>query len=201
MFVSPHRGVGGGGLPHLHRSHILSRGVPHLHPIILPLVTPVTGPRSLLGVPQSQVEGGGTPVLAGMGYPNQVRLGSPPPSQVRMGYHPARSGWYTPNQVRMGYTGQVRMGYPPQSGQDLVPLPARSGWGTSLTRTGVPPVRSEWGTPPATLEWGTTLPPARTGVLPRTCYAWTGYAAGGTPLAVSHRRTFLLCEYSYWFSF
>ena len=36
------------------------------------------------------------------------------------------------------------------------------------------------------------MPLARDGVPPVAGYAWTGYAAGGTPLAVSHRRTFLL---------
>ena len=55
--------------------------------------------------------------------------------------------------------------------------PARTGWGTPWPeQDGVPP-------PP----W-----PGLDGVpLPGTGYAWTGYAAGGTTLADSRRRTFL----------
>ena len=59
-------------------------GIPHLHPIKLPLV-----PCPFLGVPQCLVlgafrgwgGGGGTPV---------------PDGQLRIGYPPARSGWGTP---------------------------------------------------------------------------------------------------------
>ena len=73
-------------------------GLPHLHPIILPLVpcpfwrgTPATGPRPFPG---------GTPVLGRMGYP---------PGQVRMGYHPAKTGWDTPSQDGVP---PARMRYP-----------------------------------------------------------------------------------------
>ena len=90
-------------------------GLPHLHPIIFPLVpcpfwrdTPVTGPRW--------------------------------------------SEYLSP-----------RWGEVPQSQAGEVP-PFRPGWGTRPARTGVP------------------FPP-------ETGYAWTGYAAGGTPLSVSRRRT------------
>ena len=55
-----------------------------------------------------------------------------------------------------------------------------------------------WGTPPSWRKWGTPLPPpphqGEDGApipLPRTGYAWTDYGAGGMPLAVSRRRTFL----------
>ena len=68
--------------------------VTHLHPIILPLVpcpfhgcTPVTGPRSLLGVPQWLVPGlflGGTP-------PGQVRTEGTPGWRV-----PPSQGWGMP---------------------------------------------------------------------------------------------------------
>ena len=96
--VHPHPGGGGGGLP-------------HLHPIILPLVicpfwgypsdwfqVPSRGTQVLAG--GSQVLAGGThswmpPVRSGWGIP-PARTGVPP-GQVRMGYpHPARSGWGTP---------------------------------------------------------------------------------------------------------
>ena len=86
--------------------------VPHLHPIVLPLVpcpswegTPVTGSRSLLG---------GTPV-PGRRYPSSgqgVPKDRVPPGQVRLGYPPARtrvSPW----------PGQD--GVPPDPGQDGVP--------------------------------------------------------------------------------
>ena len=55
----------------------------------------------------------------------------------------------------------------------------------------MPPARSGWGTPWPGQDG---IPPARDGVPPpplRIDYAWTGYAARGTPLAVSCRRTFL----------
>ena len=77
----------------------------------------------------------------------------------------------------------------------LYPL-VRSGWGSPLFRDGVspgqgqgtpcpgmgyPPARSGWGTP-----WpGMGYPLARDEVPhPQMEYAWTGYAAGSTPLAV-----------------
>ena len=131
------------------------KGVPHLHPIILPLVpspfqggTPVTGHRSFLG-----------------SYPSP-RWGCPSP---RQGVPSPRQG-VPQSQVGVHQDGiplsQVRMGYPP-----LI----RTGWGTPLARTG-------WGTP-----W-----PIQDGVpLSQISYAWTGYAAGGTHLPVSCRRTVL----------
>ena len=61
-----------------------------------------------------------------------------------------------------------RQGSTPQPGQDEVPLPNQVKIGyPSQVRMGYPP------------------PPRQIG------YAWTGYAAGSTPLAVSRRRTFL----------
>ena len=46
---------------------------------------------------------------------------------------------------------------------------------------GLPVPGQDWGVPHM----------ARDGVHPVTGYAWTGYAAGGTPVAVSRRRTVL----------
>ena len=76
----------------------------------------------------------------------------------------------------MGYsTCQVRIRYPLARSGRGHPL-ARSGWGTPPPgRTGVPP--------PGQVRMGNPL---------GTGYTWTGYAAGGTPLAVSRRRTVLL---------
>ena len=48
--------------------------------------------------------------------------------------------------------------------------------------------RTRWGTPPLS---GTGLDGVPPPPLWRTGYAWTGYGAGGTPLAVSRRMTFL----------
>ena len=83
-----------------------------------------------------------------------------------LGGYPSPRQWGTP--VLGG-------GYPspgwdtPQSGQDGIP--------PSQDRMGYPPPR---GTPwPG---WGTPI---------QTGYTWTGYASGGTPLAVSRRRTAL----------
>ena len=57
---------------------------------------------------------------------------------------------------------------------------------------GVAPLRTGWGYPPQQ-DWVGVSPLIRTGwrYPPGIVVTWTGYAAGGTPLAVSHRRTFL----------
>ena len=59
------------------------------------------------------------------------------------------------------------MGHPP-------PRPGQDGLPSRLGLDGVPQEKSGLGTPP-----------------PGTGYAWTGYAVGGTPLAVSRMRTVL----------
>ena len=80
-------------------------GVPHLHPIILPLVPcPFWGyPSDWLQVPSQEVpqsQVGGTPVLV-RGVPHN-------------GVSPSRSGWGTP---WLGWgTPQLFMGYPPRIG-------------------------------------------------------------------------------------
>ena len=67
----------------------------------------------------------------------------------------------------------------------LPPPHVMSGGGTPTTRSG-------W-VPPANQVRLGYHPPAGMGypLPPRIGYAWTGYAAGGMPLAVSRRRTFL----------
>ena len=79
----------GRGAPHLHPKilpliHIffLAGGAPHVHPIILPLV-----PCPFWGYPSdwSQVPGGGSTPVPGVGYPS-ARTGTP--WQDRMGYTP-----------------------------------------------------------------------------------------------------------------
>ena len=49
--------------------------------------------------------------------------------------------------------------------------------------------RSGQGVPPSQVRMD--VPPGQGWGTPRIAYAWTGYAAGGTPLAVSRRKTFL----------
>ena len=94
-----------------HRCVSVHTGVPHLHPIMLPLVPcPFPGSTPLWGTlpkpGQDEVP------------PGQVRMRYPP-VQVRMGYPPlARSGWATPWPGEEEVPpGQVRMGYSPQPGQ------------------------------------------------------------------------------------
>ena len=75
-------------------------------------------------------------------------------------------GGFTPSPSHNTSTGPMSfLGGTPVTG------PFREGY----PMTGYPLARSGWG------------PPA----LPGTGYAWTGYAAGGTHLAVSHRRSVL----------
>ena len=90
-----------------------------------------------------------------------------------------RSGWGTPH-------GQVRLGYPPpKPGQvGACPPPARSGYPPPPSQ-----VRSGWGTPLVGMGYPSPHPPPPP---PRIGYVWRGYAAGGTPLTVSCRRTVLL---------
>ena len=93
-------------------------GVPHLHPIILPLVTcPFWG-----GLPHWLVPG------PFWGYPS--------PRQVEMGYPPVRDG-YPPGQVRMREYPKIKMGYP---------LPVCQGWGTAppLDRTTEGVLATRW---------------------------------------------------------
>ena len=127
-------------------------GIPHLHPIILPLV-----PCPFWGCPSdwSQVPSWGV---------HQSQAGGCTP--VPGGCIPVLAGWGTPlpgqNEVPLI---RDRMEYPL----------TMSEWGNTLARTGVPPSQVRMGYP------------CQTG------YAWTGYATGGTPFAVSRRRTVLFC--------
>ena len=78
-------------------------GVPHLHPIILPLVPGL---------------------FWGWGYPSHQRMGYPPPLiQERMGYAQFTRGWGTPHLGEDGvpHLGHDRMRPPSQD---------RTGWGT-----------------------------------------------------------------------
>ena len=75
---------------------------------------------------------------------------------------------YSPGQDGVS-PSQVRIGYP--LSQD------RMGYSLWSGQDGEPPFRS-----------------AQDGVPPGICYAWTGYAAGDTPPAVSHRRTVLFIK-------
>ena len=92
--------------------------------------------------------------------------------------------------VPQSWLGVSHDGYPPWSGQGGVP--PRSGWCTPLPGVGYPLASSGWGTPLGQ-DLGTPQS-GQDGVLtpPRTGYARAGYAAGGTPLSVSRRRTVLL---------
>ena len=133
------------GRLYFHRHLSVNRRVPHLHPIILPLV-----PCPFLGegwVPwQGQVP---CPFLEGVSWPGQVQCplaggGGGTPSQVRTGQDgvpPSRSG-------QGGTSARWGWGNSPQ---------ARSGWGTpSLARTGMayPLARSAWTTHTGQ-GWGT----------------------------------------------
>ena len=113
---------------------------------------------------------------------------------------------------RQGCTLVPGRGYP-SPGQGVPPVrlgrgtppPTWTGWGTHHHpgQDGVPPsqVRMEYPSPSQDRmgylqpgQDGVPLPPPRPGqdgVPPGTCYAWTGYAAGGTLFAVSCRRTVL----------
>ena len=143
------------GIPHLHPIILplvpcsIWEGVPHLHPIILPLV-----PCSIwegcnhihpIKLPLVPCPFWGTQVTGTRSLPEGVTLvpgGRVPQSQVERGYACPREG--TPWSGQVGVpASQDRMGYP-------LPL-----------------------NPPS----------------PGTGYAWTGYAVGGTHLAVSCRRT------------
>ena len=73
-------------------------------------------------------------------------------------------------------------------------------WGTPLlgtphnqVRMGTPMTRSGW-VPTPLARSGRSSPWLGWGTPPRIGYAWTGYAVGGAPLAVSHRRTLLLLD-------
>ena len=99
VILSVHIGWGRGGLLHLHCSHVLW-GVPHLHPIILPLsLCPFQGFHPIIFLVPDPFRGlGGTPVLSQVlpwDYPSAVTglnqgvtLGQPPPPQLGMGYLP-----------------------------------------------------------------------------------------------------------------
>ena len=56
---------------------------------------------------------------------------------------------------------------------------------------GCPLARTGWGTPQPRLDGVTPPHLGQDGVHPGTGYAWTGYAADGTPLVVFRRRTVL----------
>ena len=107
--------------------HTPEEGVPHLHPIILPLIpcpfqgdTPVTSPSSLLG---------GTPLLDGGGYtpPHVQGWGTPQPGEdgggVPQDWIPPCPGWGTP---RPGL-------------DEGTPYPPVHGWGTPWPERGYPP--------------------------------------------------------------
>ena len=123
--------LGGGvypiSIPYFHWSQVLSRGVPHLDPIILPLVScPFLG-----GYPiQSWTDG--YPVKEWMGYLHPVNcfiwyggtslLGldrriPPPPNQDWIGYFSSRQNW-------------MEVPYPPSGldGVDIPTPPSGTGW-------------------------------------------------------------------------
>ena len=150
-------------------------GVPHLHPIILPLVpfpfqgtspshNTSTGPMSFLGNPSdwSWVPSGG-------------RGGTPVPDR---GVTPVPSGEIPQSQTVPGWV-------PPWPDQDGVPL-ARTGWGTPQPgHDGVAPWQGQDGVPPGQ-DWGTPPPgqvrlgyPQGRLCLGRLCHGW--YASCGFP--------------------
>ena len=162
-------------------------GVSHLHPIILPTTGPiclqwgtlVTGPRSL---PR-----GSTPV----------------PGSFQGLWLQVFSGWYpSPNFFLWPLVpGPFCMVYPnPGQGDTSVPGAGyfSASWGILQFRWGTL-VQGGYRSPQVLLSWGT---PTKTGLgypssgqywgSPRTGYAWTCYATGGTPLAASRRKIFLL---------
>ena len=114
------------------------------------------------------LSGGGTPSHNTFTGPMSFPWGTPVtcPGSLLRGYPiPRRGGGATP----------VPGGGIPKPGQDGVPHPARIGWGTpGQVRMGYPPGQDRVPPPP-----------------PGIGYAWTDYAAGGTPLAVSQKRTVL----------
>ena len=114
-----------GGRLCFHRRLSVNRGVPHLHPVILPLV-----PRPFPGVPhpgQDWGGGGSSPhSRTGMGYAHPGQDGVPP-SQVRMGYSQPDQDGVTP--------GQVRMGYPPDRDGVLPPPLSRTSHGHAAVGT------------------------------------------------------------------
>ena len=67
----------------------------------------------------------------------------------------------------------------------------------------VPPSQVRMGYPPLARSGCGTPQPGKDGVPPptKTGYAWTGYAAGGKPLAVSRRRTVMYCFMKYIINF
>ena len=112
------------------------------------------------------------------GYPSQVRSHAPSlaryPGHVRGVPQPIQDGGHFP--------GQVRMGVPPMQ-----------------IRTAGTLIRSRWGYPQPESEWDTSslvrmgVPPwpGQGRGTPWQDKPWTFSAAVGTPLAVSHSRTFL----------